>query len=100
MPQYVDLVRRAVEARERAEELVRDADRINTWAKLLRDADAGNVLLLRCAWCDRFDVGGEWLNLEAIGDGERRITSRLRRNATHGICDDCLATQLRASQKR
>jgi hypothetical protein len=45
-------------------------------------------MLLRCAWCERLDVGGEWPRLDAIGSGQTRITD-LDRQSTHGICPDC-----------
>jgi hypothetical protein len=95
VPLYEDLVRRAIEAQERAESLVRDSHRIHNLAQLLRDADAGNVMLVRCAWCDSFRVGEEWLRLEAIGHGQLRITAAVRARASHGICEECLASQLR-----
>jgi hypothetical protein len=63
-------------------------------AQLLRDAHAGRVLLRRCAWCGRFDIGGEWLRLDAVGAGQHSITSSLLDRATHGICPQCLEREL------
>src|SRR5215467_13739592 len=97
MPQYVDLVRRAVKASEHASSLRRDSRLIRDLAQRLRDAHNGEVVLRRCSWCERYEVGGEWLHLEAIGAGQFRITTSLRERATNGICDDCLRRELRQS---
>jgi hypothetical protein len=43
-------------------------------------------LTTRCAWCDRYLLDGQWVQLEAPPSGQ----------VTHGICPDCLA-ELRAS---
>jgi hypothetical protein len=89
VPRYLDLLQRAIEARDRSTGLRTDARRIAALAQLLRDANAGHVLLRRCAWCDRFEIGGEWLALDAVGSGEQHLTSTLRERATHGICPEC-----------
>jgi hypothetical protein len=89
VPRYLDLLQRAVEARDRAAGLHTDARRIAALAQLLREANAGHVLLRRCAWCDRFEIGSEWLALDAVGSGEQHLTSSLRDQATHGICPEC-----------
>lgn len=54
-------------------------------------------MLVRCAWCDSLRIGDEWLHLEAVGHGQHRITAAVRNNASHGICDGCLKTELRRS---
>jgi len=89
MPLYEDLARRAIEARDHAASLHADAQRIRSLAQILRDAHAGRRLLRRCAWCERFEVGREWLRLDAIGTGQHRITASLLDRATHGICPEC-----------
>jgi hypothetical protein len=94
MPLYEQLVRRAIAAQVEAHLLKRDSERIRNLAQLLREADARQVMLLRCAWCDRYRVGHEWLHLEAVGRGEQRIRSSLRDGASHGICPRCLDEQL------
>jgi len=94
MPLYEDLVQRAVEAHVRAGRLRRDSRLIRELAQILRDADNGEVTIRRCSWCDRYQVGGEWLHLEAIGAGQQRIRSSLLERATHGICDDCFESEL------
>jgi len=46
------------------------------------------VLIVRCAWCRRYEVGETWL-AEKIVHGFLRNDSSLV--FTHGICPDCLA---------
>jgi hypothetical protein len=105
MPLYEDLAKRAVEARVRSGALQRDSRLIGRLAQILREADAGEVSIRRCSWCERFEVGGEWVHLDAIGAGQQRIRSSLLDKATHGICDECLDRELdrspaaRASRK-
>lgn len=98
MPLYEDLVRRAVDARARAGTLHRDSRLIQHLARILRDANAGQVSIRRCAWCERYEIGGEWLHLAAIGAGQQRIAASLLDKATHGICPDCLHEQLERSK--
>jgi hypothetical protein len=40
-------------------------------------------LVLKCAWCGRYRIGDDWLDLgvDDAPDPDR---------ATHGICSDCL----------
>lgn len=82
-------MRRALEATTRAEGLVVDAQRISELSAKLRAARGGAVSIRRCAWCGRFEVGEEWLHLEAIGSGQQNIRVALLERATHGICPDC-----------
>jgi hypothetical protein len=89
VPQYKDLVARALAAQERAHSLTLDAARVARLARVLREAHAGGTLLLHCAWCGRLEVGDEWLRLDAIGSGQTRIAEQLVRRSTHGICPDC-----------
>ena len=97
MPLYEDLARRVVAARERSLLLQRDSRRVSELAQLLRDARADSVMLVHCAWCDAFHLGHEWLRLEAVGEGQVRITHALRDKASHGICPGCLEEQLELS---
>jgi hypothetical protein len=46
-----------------------------------------DALITRCAWCDRYDVGGRWLRKEDVAGFLRDDGSTL----THGICPDCVA---------
>jgi hypothetical protein len=90
---YEDLVRRALEAKARSEGLVVDATLLVDLSAKLRSARAGEVCIVRCAWCGRFRVGKEWLHLEAIGRGQQHIRTALVERASHGICPDCLRKQ-------
>jgi hypothetical protein len=91
VPLYEDLVRRALQARERAAALGIDARRTRELSSLMRKAHKGEVLLRHCAWCGRLEVGGEWLRLEALGEGQRSIISAVIERSSHGICPDCFA---------
>jgi hypothetical protein len=88
---FEDLVRRTLAARGRAEAAQRDSRRVRKLAQLLREASAGRTLLLHCAWCGRLQVGEEWLELAADGEGSPEIASSLIRKSSHGICPDCFA---------
>ena len=74
---YEDLVKRALGAQERARALTADAARVTQLARTLREARAGGELLLHCAWCEKLQVGDEWLRLDAIGNGQTRIAEHL-----------------------
>lgn len=89
MALYEDLVTRALAAQERARSVTVDAARVSRLSRALREARTGKAMLLRCAWCERLEVGGEWLRLDAIGSGQTRIAEDLVRQSTHGICPDC-----------
>jgi hypothetical protein len=91
MPLFEELVRRTLAARGRAEVAQKDPRRVRTLAQLLREANAGKTLLVHCAWCGRLQVGKEWLELAADGEGSPEIASSLIRKSSHGICPDCFA---------
>lgn len=102
MPLYEELIRRALATSERAEDLRQDSRRVRKLAQLLRDAHAGRVLLVHCAWCERLQVDKEWLRLADIG-GNVEIGDSLIRRSSHGICPDCfqkVSRQLDAAAKR
>lgn len=50
--------------------------------------ETDQVLIVRCAWCRRYEVGEMWL-------AEKTVHSFLRSDPsqvfTHGICPDCIA---------
>lgn len=86
---YEELVARALGAREQARSLSVDAARVIQLSHLLREARAGGTLLLRCAWCEKLQVGAEWLRLDAVGSDQTRIAEQLVRISSHGICPEC-----------
>ena len=94
MPELEALVRWALRAHERSEALALDSQRVRPSRRLLRQAGAGETLLLRCAWCQRLCVGDEWLHLVAVGTQEQHIASALTEGATHGICPTCFKAQM------
>jgi hypothetical protein len=91
VPLFEDLVRRTLAARERAETARKESLRVRKLAQLLREANAGETLLLHCAWCGRLQVGEEWLELAADGEGSPKIVASLIRKSSHGICPGCFA---------
>jgi hypothetical protein len=100
MPQYEELARRALEAQQRAASLSADAARARELASQLRRAHKGEIVLRRCAWCGRLAVAGEWLHLEAIGEGQQRIATSLLERATSGICPECFARESEAAEAK
>jgi hypothetical protein len=100
MPLFEDLVRRALAAKERAVSLSRESRRIGALAEAMREAHRGRRVLKRCARCGRFEVGGEWLRLEAIDEGQHEIAAVLLAHAKHGICEDCREAELGRSKTR
>jgi hypothetical protein len=53
------------------------------------DAPRGEDTLEMCGWCDRFEVDGEWLEVE---EAARRLDLFRRSELptlSHGICPDC-----------
>lgn len=101
MPLYEDLVRRALEAKQQAKGLQPATRRLVALSQILRDARAGKAMVVRCAWCDGFQLGYEWLHLEAIEPGQQLITEEVRAKASHGICPSCLeAVTQRAEEQR
>jgi hypothetical protein len=97
---YEDLVARAFGAQARARVLSVDAARVIQLARVLREARGGGRLLLHCAWCQRLQVGDEWLRLDAIGTGQTRIAEQLVRQSTHGICPECYEQVQRESEAK
>jgi NMD protein affecting ribosome stability and mRNA decay len=43
-------------------------------------------IVTRCAWCERYAIGGRWLPESALRPGPGRPVA-----VTHGICPDCAA---------
>jgi hypothetical protein len=58
-------------------------------AILLRMTDWAlpDALITRCAWCDRYEVGSQWLAKADVAAFLRDDGSTV----THGICADCVA---------
>jgi hypothetical protein len=54
------------------------------------------TFVTRCGWCRRFDVQGQWLDLD---DAARNLTIDGNGRAptiTHGICEECVTSFERA----
>jgi hypothetical protein len=95
VPSDDDVVRRASEATTHSEEVMAHARRVLQLSRILRAARDGEVAICRCAWCDRFKVGDEWLHLDDIGRGQQHIRTTLLKRASHGICPECFDEQIR-----
>lgn len=53
----------------------------------IADARGGDVVLVRCAWCDRIRVApDEWIDADDAVVGHALLD-----RASHGICPACLA---------
>jgi hypothetical protein len=100
VPEFDDLVGRAVAARAQARSLVLESGRANALAQTLREAYGGGTMLVRCAWCGRLEVDGEWLNLEALRPSQEMIVRRLRDDASHGICPVCFDDQMESASRQ
>ncbi len=55
----------------------------------LADVTAGTAVIVRCAWCERVKVDGEWADPAEVQAMRRLPAERLHHS--HGICPDCLA---------
>lgn len=74
---------------------VREADRVvarsHALASMRRVLGEG-LLVRRCAWCNRFTLGEEWMS---ESDLPRFLPKRSVERATHTICPDCEARLVR-----
>jgi hypothetical protein len=64
----------------------------------LLDADAprGQDTLQMCGWCDRFEVDGEWVEVEEAAKRLELFNREELPTLTHGICPDCTEMLLAA----
>lgn len=62
---------------------------------LLRFLADPTALPVHCAWCRRIQLDGEFVAPEEFLRGD--FLERLRRRASHTICPDCLAVELKAA---
>lgn len=63
---------------------------------LSTDIPRGEETLTMCGWCDRFLVGGQWVEVE---EAAARLELFLRPEVpaiSHGICPDCSETLIAA----
>jgi hypothetical protein len=81
-----DLAVRAHAAIEAARETVARSEVLAAAMNLQRDDES---LLVRCAWCDRYSLGSEWMTASELphvwGVGRKLHEERV----THSICPDC-----------
>jgi hypothetical protein len=99
LPEFDDLVQRALEAQEHARVLVYEVARRRSLAATLREAYYTEATLVRCAWCDSIKADDEWLQLEALSDSQRWIVRQLHERASHGICPICFEAQMEVANR-
>jgi uncharacterized membrane protein len=56
---------------------------------LSADAERNDDTLTMCGWCDRFLVGGEWVEVEEAAARLGLFQRRELPQISHGICPDC-----------
>jgi ribosomal protein L37AE/L43A len=86
---YDLIARRAQRAIEQARQTVARSDVIAAAMTVNRDSDG---LLVRCAWCDRYSLAGEWMpadELPRVWAVGRKLRAE---QVTHSICPDCMRT--------
>jgi hypothetical protein len=49
----------------------------------------GEDLLAMCAWCDRFCINGEWVEVEEAAERLELFRRSEQPQISHGICPDC-----------
>ena len=84
-----ELARRAERAIEDARETVARSEVIAAAMTVHRDQER---LLVRCAWCDRYSLAGEWMpanELPHVWGVDRKLHAE---QITHSICPDCTRT--------
>jgi hypothetical protein len=75
---------------------VSESARLRHRSRLLRRFLADPTALpVHCAWCRRIQLDGEFVAPEKFLRGD--FLERLRRHASHTICPDCLAVELKAA---
>ena len=84
-----DIALRAERAIEHARQTVARSEVIA--AAMTVEGD-GEGLLVRCAWCDRYSLAGEWMPADELphvwGVGRKLRAEQV----THSICPDCMRT--------
>jgi hypothetical protein len=80
----------AARARAAIEEARRTVARSEVLAAAMRLHQDSESLLVRCAWCDRYSLGSEWMRADELphiwGVGRKLQDERI----THSICPECM----------
>jgi hypothetical protein len=71
-------------ARLRSEE-----ERETAQPMLASDAPRGEDMLQMCGWCDRFEVDGEWMEVEEAAERLELFRRSELPQISHGICPGC-----------
>ena len=63
---------------------------------LAAEAPRSKETLTMCGWCDRFLVGGEWVEVEEAAARLRLFELPSLPTISHGVCPDCTEMLLAA----
>lgn len=77
-------------ANQAIEEARRTAARNNVLAAAISLTNDQEGLLVRCAWCGRYSLAGEWMSadeLPKVGGVGRKLRDE---QVTHSICPECM----------
>ncbi len=66
-----------------------EARRENTQPLLDPTAPRGEEMLVMCGWCDRFEVDGEWVEVEEAAARLELFRREVMPALDHGICPRC-----------
>jgi hypothetical protein len=83
------LLERAQEAVDEAKRQHKRATELQAFVHALQRTEPG--CLVRCAWCGKVSAAGHWIDPYRFLNSDLR--ERLRRNASHSICPDCLSRE-------
>ena len=92
---YRELLQRAEAAVATATAERERASELGAFVRALRRTDPAE--LVRCAWCGRVAAEGHWIDPHPFLHSGLR--ERLRQNASHGICPDCMDRVLSAADR-
>jgi hypothetical protein len=59
-------------------------------------AERGDETLTMCGWCDRFEVNGEWIEVEEAATRLELFNREELPSISHGVCPSCSAKLLAA----
>jgi hypothetical protein len=84
---FESLAARAEKALEDARQTAADSEVLAAAMSLELDREG---LLVRCAWCGRYSLAGEWMSAEELPKVEG-VGRKLRdEQVTHSICPECM----------
>jgi hypothetical protein len=82
-PANEELSRRVANALAEARRHVDRSEVLHAARRLLHDTD---LMITRCAWCNRYALAGHWLEQ---GEAPVFLPPHMADKVTHGICERC-----------